>query len=234
METDLYFALRQISLAVAIVLHANHPIEVRSESSLKGFVNFFINQVLPDVIDIRTAFISHQYEKLEESHWTLIHSFNCASRNVFPFHIHLKEIKDIVLLESMRFAYYIFNLEDTDMFSALNLCFDDNYIIDFVKNILYNFEEYPNTCPDRSFLLDMRIHGFINRLERKTKKGCFKHNAVTELNDDTKTNNNFSQRTTRKNKRAPLKGCTQTALQVMGLLNKREKSRRDSALGFSF
>lgn len=222
MDPDLYFALRQISLAFAVVLHANHLIEIRSESSLKGFINFFINENLPDIIDIRNAFISHQYENLDDSHWKLIELFNSVSKKTFPFRIHLSEIDDPVLLDTLRFAFYIFDQKESDLFSALKLCLDDYELVCFVKNILHNYEEYPHTCPDKLFLLNMNLNKKISkgRSERKTKKVCLKQSEMVTFNT-TNINNGVSIFLTKQCKKAPLKGCTQTALQLLGLLRRR-------------
>jgi hypothetical protein len=240
METDLYFALRQISLAIGIVLHANQLIEVRSESSLRGFVNFLINQILPDVIDIRNAFIYHYYENLEEYHWKLIDTFNKSSKIVFPFRIHLSEIEDSVLLDSIRFAFCIFHENNSDLLSVLKLCSSDEDLIGFVKNILHNFDEYPHTCPDKLFLLNMRFSSVVQssskaEMARKSKKCCSKSNEGVKLKlAASDQRHSIFHVIIKKDKKGVPKGCTQTALQALGLLNKREKTRRDNVLGFSF
>jgi hypothetical protein len=228
MDSDLYFALRHITFAVAVVLHANRPIEIRSEDSLKGFSNFFINQLLPEVVDIKEAFTMSQFDNLEKSHWDIIIDFNESRKIIFPFRIHLEKIEDPALLDMMRFAYFIFYNNKTSIFDTFNLCSKDSVIINFVKDTLHNFRAYPNTCQDRSFLLDMDIEGFvasqIQEMERRTKKLCC-HSVRNQ-----KPCNPFSS-VFKKEKKAP-KSCTQTALQSLGLLNRRDQRKRNSILGF--
>lgn len=230
MDADSYFALRHITFAVGVVLHANRPIEIRSEESLKGFTNFFVNQLLPEIVDIKEAFAASQFENLEKKHWDIIIGFNESRKIIFPFRIHLEKIEDPALLDMIRFAYFIFYETKANIFEAYYLSSKNSDVVSFVKNTLHNFKVYPTTCQDRSFLLDMDIEGFlasqIEEMERKTKKLCCESNKVQ------KPSNLFSS-VLKKEKKAP-KSCTQTALQSLGLLNRREHKRRNSILGFSF
>lgn len=139
-----------IAFAIGIVLRSQNPITIKSENELLLQVENIISHHISAVQQLRVSLVANNWLSISSEARDMIQTFHTVRRFVFPFRIHLSEIKDKVLLDILRFALFVFSNENKNLVSLFELHQKDIEDIYLIVNraILFN-----DTEGDKYFLL---------------------------------------------------------------------------------